>query len=464
MLNTHVALTALSPLDGRYTSQLTDLANLFSEFALIKQRVHVEISYLIFMSEVGCFPALTEAQKKQLLGISTRFSLTDAEAVKEIEKNTHHDVKAVEYFVRQKLTELELPLVEYVHLALTSEDVNSLAYSLMIQDCQRNVLVPRLRALLRQLSDLAESSSTTPMLARTHGQEAVPTTVGKELAVFAIRLLTELEELEGIQIEAKLTGAVGNFNAHVVAFPKQDWFVLSDQFVSSFDLKPSLDTTQILPTESYSRLFSNLVRINSILLDLNQDIWRYISDHAFGQKVAEGQVGSSTMPQKVNPIDFENSEGNLGLANSLLMFFIQKLPISRLQRDLSDSTVKRSIGTAFGYCHLAYTSLQKGLQKITVNEPKLKADLDSHWEVLAEAFQVILRVEGDEAGYEKLKTFSQGKQLAKADITAFVESLSISAAGKQKLLQLTPHTYLGLAPQITHRAVQRINRYLKGEL
>lgn len=464
MLNTHVALTALTPLDGRYNSQLTDLANLFSEFALMKQRVHVEVAYLIFMSEAGCFPGLTPSHKDQLVNISTNFSLSDAETVKQIEQTTRHDVKAVEYFIRQKIADLSIPLAEYVHLALTSEDVNSLAYSLMIQDCQRQVLLPSLCELLRQLSELAESTAETPMLAKTHGQVAVPTTVGKELAVFAIRLLTELEELEGIQIEAKLTGAVGNFNAHVVAFPKQDWLALSDQFVRSFNLKPSLDTTQILPTESYSRLFSSLVRINSILLDLNQDIWRYISDHVFGQKVADGQVGSSTMPQKVNPIDFENSEGNLGLANSLLMFFIQKLPISRLQRDLSDSTVKRSIGTAFGYCHLAYTSLHKGLLKITVNEQKLTADLESHWEVLAEAFQVILRIEGDEAGYEKLKTFTQGKQMTKADITAFVESLSISAAGKQKLLELAPHTYLGLAPQITHRAVQRINRYLKGEL
>lgn len=461
-LNSHVALTALSPLDGRYHSQLTDLANLFSEFALIKQRVRVEVEYLLFLSKHGCVPSFSEMDQNRLREIVSHFSVEDAQAVKDIEKKTKHDVKAVEYFLRQRMIELELPGTAFLHLALTSEDVNSIAYSLMIQESKTEIMLPKLNDVLRQLTTLIEKTAKTPMLARTHGQEAVPTTVGKELAVFAMRLLPELEAMTQYTVEAKLTGAVGNFNAHIVAFPEKDWLLLSEEFVESLGLTPTLFTTQILATESYSELFSRLVRVNGVLLDLNQDIWRYISDHYFGQHIEEGQVGSSTMPQKINPIDFENSEGNIGLANSLFTFFIQKLPISRLQRDLSDSTVKRSIGSAFGYSALAYTSLSKGLQKLSVNEIKMREDLERHWEVLAEAVQVVLRKEGDDDGYEKLKTFSQGKKLGREELAGFINALQISEEAKRELQLLTPENYIGLSPLIAQRAVQRINQYLEG--
>lgn len=393
--------------------------------------------------------------------ISSDFSREDAEHVKALEAQTHHDAKAVEYFLREKMNDKKLPGGEFIHLALTSEDVNSIAYSLMISQGKAE-LGKTLRSVLKLLAEMAEHHAVVPMMARTHGQEAVPTTVGKEIAVFATRLLGELQRFDALPIEAKLTGAVGNFNAHQVAFPDKYWPQLSQEFITSLGLEPNLMTTQILPTESYSALFANLVQINGILLDLNQDIWRYVSDHWFGQRVEKSQVGSSTMPQKVNPIDFENSEGNLGLANALLMFFIQKLPVSRLQRDLSDSTVKRSIGSAFGYCQLAYSSLLKGLPKLTVNQQKISADLGDHWEVLAEAIQVILRLEGDDDGYEKLRLLTQGKQLTESEVHAFIESLDVSEEIKKRLSALRPETYLGIAPELTDQAVQRINRYLKG--
>ncbi|MBW7955402.1 adenylosuccinate lyase [Patescibacteria group bacterium] len=456
------ALTALSPLDGRYHSQLIDLCNLFSEYALIRQRVRVEIAYLLFLAEQGCISPFTKKQQEQLLRILTNFNEADALRIKELEKETKHDVKAVEYFLREKMEKLELPSSALVHLALTSEDVNSLAYSLMVKESVQEVLVPALHTLLSKLSLLAEEHFQTPMLARTHGQAAVPTTVGKEVVVFASRLLDEVKVLRTLPIEAKLTGAVGNFNAHVVAFPEHNWTELSADFVSSFDLVPNLFTTQVLPAESYNRVFAVLQRINGILLDCSQDFWRYISDGVFIQKKEKGQVGSSTMPQKVNPIEFENAEGNLGLANALLIFFVQKLSVSRLQRDLSDSTVKRSIGSAFGYCLLAYNSLAKGLGKISVNQEKLINELDTHWEVLAEAVQVVLRQSGQPDGYEKLKSFSQGKQLTQPEWQRFVESLEIPSSIKKQLHRLTPQNYIGVAPQLTKAANKRITTYLKG--
>lgn len=461
--NTQSTLTALSPLDGRYHSQLTALANLFSEFGFFRYRVQVEVEYLIFLSQKQCIPSLSSEQKQQLREVSAKFSLEDAASIKQLEYQTKHDVKAVELFLRQQLTQRQLPGGQHLHLALTSEDVNSLAYSLMIQAAREEILLPELKKLLEQLADFATQQAETSMLARTHGQAAVPTTVGKEFANVAVRLMKELRELEHIQIEAKLTGAVGNFNAHVVTFPDHDWQALSREFVESFGLTAELFTTQILPAESYSRLFASLQRVNSILIDLNQDIWRYISDGYFSQKAEAGQVGSSTMPQKVNPIEFENSEGNLGLANSLLGFFIQKLPVSRLQRDLSDSTVKRSIGSAFGYCLLGYASLRKGAAKLSVNTKELGRELNQHWEVLAEALQVVLRLHGDAQGYEKLKTFSQGKRLTQHDVEEFIDSLPASQEVKATLHNLQPTTYLGLASELTHLAVKDVTNYLQGE-
>lgn len=460
MTNTY-ALTALSPLDGRYTSQLRDVASLFSEFSLIKHRVSVEIEYLLFLAEQGCIPPFTPAQRDHLHSLATSFSVEDAGEVKSIEQTTRHDVKAVEYWLRQKMRAAHVPGDEYLHLALTSEDINGLAYALMVRSGV-SLLQKSLHEIERVLVEMIVRDAQTPLLAKTHGQEAVPTTVGKELAVFGVRLLEELQELSEISIEGKLTGAVGNFNAHVVAFPTKNWQALSVQFVTSLGLKPNLTTTQILPPESNLRVFASLHRINGILLDLNQDMWRYISDHVFIQDVAAGQVGSSTMPQKLNPIDFENSEGNLGLANALFTFFLQKLPVSRLQRDLSDSTVKRSFGSAFGYCQLAYLSLVKGLRKLHVNQPLLDRQLDEHWEVLAEADQIILRQHGNADAYDMLRQRTQGKQFRLRDRVELIGALPVSADVRATLESLTPETYLGLAPKIAFDAAQRITHYLEG--
>ncbi len=348
-----------------------------------------------------------------------------------------------------------------VHIALTSEDINSLAYSLMLCEARKEILVPRLREILTMISKMVQTYARIPMLARTHGQVAVPTTVGKEMAVFAQRLLTELLQLEKIKIEGKLNGAVGNFNAHHLVWPKANWLKLSSQFVTSLGLQPNSVTTQILPTESYSQIFGSLIRINGILLDLSQDLWRYISDDYFVQKAEADQVGSSTMPHKINPIDFENSEGNLGLANALLTHFILKLPISRLQRDLSDSTVKRNFGIAFGYCILAYKSLAKGLTKLSVNENKLRSNLADHWQVVAEAYQVILRVNGDAQGYQKLQKLTQGKQISKENLHDFIQTLTTNSKVKNQLLAITPLNYLGLAEKISKQVHKNVQVYLE---
>lgn len=457
------ALTALSPLDGRYRSLLVETAAIFSEYALIKKRVEIEVRYLLLLSEHQLIPAYTSEQTQQLQRIVSDFLIHDAARVKDIESTTKHDVKAVEYFLREKMTELELSGSHFIHLALTSEDVNNLALSLMCLEARNSLLVPKVKEILRQLAEMSVVYQDTPMLARTHGQPAVPTTVGKEILVFAYRLLQELKQLEATPIAGKLTGAVGTLSAHQAVFDQADWWKLSQEFVTSFGLQPMMYTTQILPAETYSKFFSSLISINSILIDFSQDMWRYISDGYFTQTVTPGQVGSSTMPQKVNPIDFENAEGNLGLSNSLAIFYLQKLPISRLQRDLSDSTVKRSIGVAVGHAVLAYQSLQKGLSKVVLNEALLKTELENHWEVLAEPFQVILRAEGDTSGYEKLKFFAQGKSVTAADVKNFIEGLSISDSAKQKMSALTPLSYTGLAQQIVHAGVADITAYLQGE-
>jgi len=457
----HFALTAISPTDGRYRSQLPSSIELFSEFSLIQARVEVEIKYLLFLADQRLIPSFSENDQQQLLDFATNFDLPAAEAVKTIELTTKHDVKAVEYYLRQKMQALKIAGDEFLHLALTSEDVNSLAYSILMMSVQKKILVPELKRLLLQLNTFNQTHADIPMLARTHGQAAVPTTVGKEISNFVMRLLPEVQDLENLQIEGKLTGAVGNFNAHLVAFPEVNWIVLSQKFVKSLGLEPQLFTTQIAPVENFSKLFSNLMRINFILLDLTQDCWRYISDGYFIQGKDKGQVGSSTMPQKVNPIDFENSEGNLGLANSLFQHFITKLPISRLQRDLSDSTVKRHFGTAFALCLLSYKSLQKGFNKIRVDNELLTKDLNQHWEVLTEAFQVVLRKSGDSKGYEKLQSLAQGKVITQQTLVSFIKSVDIDEHAKNQLLGLSPITYLGLAPELTKQAVSIINKYLK---
>lgn len=461
--NDTFALTALSPLDGRYRSQLQSVADCFSEAALIHQRVKVEIEYLLFLADHELIPKLTSAQRTQLQKIVSSFDESDAQAVKKLEQETKHDVKAVEYFLRKQVVKLKIPVEQYIHIGLTSEDTNSLAHSLLLKEAKEKIIVPQLDAVLQKLATMAEENQSTVMLARTHGQPAVPTTLGKELIVFAMRLYDELLFISDYEFEAKVSGAVGTFSAQQLIFDRADWMALSHEFVSSLGLKPTFFTTQIVSAETYTRFFGSLVCINGILLDLDQDMWRYISDGYFTQTTEKNQVGSSTMPQKINPIDFENSEGNLGVATALLTFFIQKLPVSRLQRDLSDSTVKRSFGTAIGHCYLAYQSLLRGLGKVKVNHAQLEADLGDHWEVVTEALQVTLRANGDTQGYEKLKTFAQGKKIEESDLREFIASLSLDDETKEKLTAVTPFTYVGLATEIVTMGLSTINDYLQGD-
>jgi adenylosuccinate lyase len=364
--------------------------------------------------------------------------------------------------LRHKMENMGVAGGEFIHLGLTSEDTNSLALGLMLKESIDEVIVSQLREVLSQLTTLAVTTKDAVLLARTHGQPAIPTTMGKEIMVFAVRLFEELQLLTSLPIEAKLSGAVGTFAAQTTAFPKADWESLSQRFITQLGLTPATLTTQIVSAEAYSRIFASIARINSILLDLDQDIWRYISDGYFVQQKSKNQVGSSTMPHKVNPIDFENSEGNLGLSNALLNFFIQKLPISRLQRDLSDSTVKRSIGSALGYAYLGYSSLLKGLGKITLEPRRLQEELKAHSEVVTEGFQVLLRAHGEQRGYEKLQAFSQGKKITTKNITEFIDSLDVSQTLKDELRAITPQTYIGLASKLVETHTARINTYLKG--
>ena len=455
------SLHALSPLDGRYHSQLTELSQLFSEYALIKKRVYIEISYILFLADQKIISSFSTPQKKLLLNLITSFDITNAEKIKQLEKTIRHDVKAVEYYLRDFFVEHQLPNSEYIHFALTSEDINALAYSLLLQQAKQNSILPTLKNILQQLLSESEKFSTVPLLAKTHGQPAVPTTVGKELFVFVDRLYQELQIVDHQVIAGKLTGAVGNLNAHKVAFPKINWLEKSRQFVQSLGLESQSITTQISEAETYTRFFSSLLRINLILLDFNQDMWRYISDGVFLQKKNKAEVGSSTMPQKINPIDFENSEGNLGLANALLIFFIQKLPISRLQRDLSDSTVKRNFGTTLGYSYLAYASLEKGLRKLELNFKKIDNELNEHWEVVAEGLQTVLKTQGLTDAYEQLKIFSRGNQLTQKNVVTFIDSLTVSAKVKNQLKCITPHTYIGYAHQLVIDNSPRIKNYLR---
>lgn len=458
-MRTH-ALTALSPLDGRYASQTSDLSLYFSEFAVIKARLIFEIEYLLFLSQKKIIPEFTPEEKLKLTAIAEDFLLPQVKKVKEIEAEIHHDVKAVEYFLQRSMAEVSIKNAEYVHIALTSEDVNNCVYSLALQNSLQHIIFPQLKELIEQLCLKAEKTKNHVMLAKTHGQPAVPTTMGKELVVFALRLAKGLKRVSNVKIEAKMTGAVGNFNAHTVAFAQHDWFTVSQEFIEHLGLQPQLYTTQILLPDSYVQTFNELRQLNSILLDLNQDIWRYISDGVFVQTAAKGHVGSSTMPQKVNPIDFENSEGNLGLANALLYHFSEKLPISRLQRDLSDSTVKRNFGVALAHCLLAYTACLKGLQKIEFNANLLAEQLDAHWEVVTEGIQTILRTTGDEKAYDKLKEFSRGKVITQQSLTSFIESLDINLEAKIKLQKLTPSSYVGLAKELTERGLTEVRKIL----
>jgi len=445
-------LAALSPLDGRYRNDVTALVSYFSEAALFRYRVRVEVEYLIFLARsprVEFVPAFDAAQQAGLRALYRQFSDADALAISAWDRKVNHDVKAVEYWLRERLDDLGLgKWKEVVHFAITSEDVNNLTYGLLIRDARDTVLLPALGMIEARLRELALGEAASPMLARTHGQPATPTTFGKEMNVFLARLRRAVADVGGIKLTGKLNGASGTFAAHVAALPDVDWQKFSMAFVRSLDLEPVLLTTQIEPHDTLASLCDAIKRANTILIDLSQDCWRYISDGYLSQAPQPGDVGSSTMPHKVNPIDFENGEGNLGIAIALLEHFSRKLPISRLQRDLSDSTVLRTVGAAFGYSLIGYQRLLRGLGKVAVRREALLADLASHPEVLAEAVQTILRRVGYPEPYEALKGLSRGRAMTMEDLHVFVGGLDVEDSVKNELLTLSPEAYVGLAVRL----------------
>lgn len=447
-----MSITALSPLDGRYESKVAELQDAFSEFALIRCRVLVEVLWLKALCAEPGIPecrALTKDESLQLDAIIVGFSPEEAEKVKAIEKTTNHDVKAVEYYLKEKVAGTSLDeLSEFWHFACTSEDINNLSHALMLKQ-GRDILAVEQNKLIADLTAKAKAWKAVPLLARTHGQTASPTTVGKEFAVFVSRLRRAAGVFQTLEIRGKLNGAVGNYNAHLSAYPDVDWPKLAKGVIEGeLGLIQNPFTIQIEPHDYMAELFDALARFNTILLDFDRDIWTYISFACFKQKTVKGEIGSSTMPHKVNPIDFENSEGNIGLANALLRHLSEKLPVSRLQRDLTDSTVLRNMGVAFGYAQLAYSSTLKGLGKLELNEAKLVADLDHAWEVLAEPIQTVMRKAGIEKPYEKLKELTRGRAIDETAILDFVEELELPEADKKRLLDLTPATYIGRAIQI----------------
>ena len=445
------SLTALSPLDGRYHNKTAELRPLFSEYGLIRHRVLVEIRWLLALGEhkkIKEVAPFSTATQKLLNGIVTNFSEADARRVKEIEATTNHDVKAIEYFLKEKTRDNReiARCTEFIHFACTSEDINNLAYALMLKQSRDEVLLPRLDKLIAAMTDLANRHAEQPMLARTHGQPASPTTLGKEMANFAWRLKRARQQVADVQILGKINGAVGNYNAHLAAYPEVDWPTFAKAFVEKLGLDWNPYTTQIEPHDFIAELLDAAARFNTILIDFNRDVWGYISLGYFKQKTVKGEVGSSTMPHKVNPIDFENSEGNLGLANALLRHLAEKLPVSRFQRDLTDSTVLRNLGIGFGYILLACDSCLKGIGKLEVNAERLREDLDRNWEVLAEPVQTVMRRHGVEQAYEKLKELTRGKAgITRESMQAFIRTLDIPDSAKKRLLALTPETYTGNA-------------------
>lgn len=447
------ALMAISPLDGRYQEKLSSLRNIFSEYGLIKFRVVVEIRWLEMLAEqkeINQIAKLTPASKQVLDSIIQQFSPQDALRIKQIESDINHDVKAVEYYIKERISNHpELNAIsEFIHFGCTSEDINNLAYGLMLKTAVEDAILPTLSSLITLLKNFAQDYAHTPMLARTHGQPATPTTVGKEFANFIARLQRQLEQLKHVTILGKLNGATGNYNAFALAYPDLNWQSLSRKFVTNLGLTWNPYTTQIEPHDAMAELFGIMIRINTILISFDRDIWSYISLNYFSQKTIEKEVGSSTMPHKVNPIDFENSEGNLGVANALFEHMINKLPISRWQRDLSDSTVLRNIGVAFGHSILAYQATRKGILKLDPNLYLLAEDLENHWEILAEAVQTIMRRYQLEQPYEKLKAFTRGKRIDKETLQEFIKQLDLPQEIKQELLALTPAGYIGYAQEL----------------
>lgn len=441
------ALTAISPVDGRYRAQLASLAPYFSEFGLIRYRVRVEVEYFLFLAEKKIFSLPARVKPGKLREIYEKFSEADAQQIKTIERTTNHDVKAVEYFLKEKLTAAGAgDVVEWVHFGLTSQDINNTAVPLLWKEALEEQFLPMLQNIVLQLLRTAKEWKSISMLARTHGQPASPTTLGKEWMVFVERLEGQIQQLSHIPFAAKFGGATGNFNAHYVAFPDKNWIKFGNDFVSNkLDLERVQYTTQIEPYDNIAAQFDALKRINNILIDLCRDIWTYISMDYFKQKVKEGEVGSSAMPHKVNPIDFENAEGNFGIANALYEHLSAKLPISRLQRDLTDSTVLRNVGVPMSHSFLALRSLEKGLNKLLLNKDKIKQDLDANWAVVAEAIQTVLRREGYPQPYEALKALTRGKAgISKEDIHEFINTLKVSVKVKKELKGITPHNYVGV--------------------
>ena len=451
---TLAALTALSPLDGRYERKVASLRNYFSEFALIKYRVYVEIEWLIALAGETSIPECTAFSRETidaLRAAAANFSVDDAGRVKAIEATTNHDVKAVEYWLQERFRDIaEVTKSQaFIHFACTSEDINNLSHALMLKSAREAVMLPALMRISAKLQSLAHAHATVSMLSHTHGQAASPTTLGKEIANVAFRMQRAHKTLADIDMLGKINGAVGNYNAHLSAYPNLDWPAFSKRFVETLGLTFNPYTTQIEPHDYMAELFDAIARTNTILIDLNRDIWGYISLGYFKQITKAGEIGSSTMPHKVNPIDFENSEGNLGLANALLRHMAEKLPISRWQRDLTDSTVLRNMGVAFGYCLLAYDSLSRGLDKLEVNEVKIASHLDASWDVLAEPIQTVMRKYGIDDAYEQLKELTRGKGgIERESLHAFIGQLSIPDADKKLLLALTPARYTGLANQL----------------
>ena len=448
-------LTAISPIDGRYANKCPELKEVFSEYGLIRRRVLVECTWLEALCDAKeikeCKP-LSARERKALRAIASEFSVADAQRVKDIEKTTNHDVKAVEYFLKEKVkgTSLE-KRGEFIHFACTSEDINNMSHALMLRD-GKNVLRAAMDEMTAKIAAMAKEWAKVPMLAHTHGQPASPTTVGKELAVVVARLRRQAAEIDRLVMPAKMNGAVGNFNAHLSAYPKTDWEKLSRKVIESLGLRQNRLTTQIESHDGIAELFDALCRWNSVLLDFDRDIWMYVSMGYFKQRTIKGEIGSSTMPHKVNPIDFENSEGNLGLANAVLGFMARKLAISRMQRDLTDSTTLRNMGVGFGYTLIAIRSTQKGLGKLELNEARLAEDLDHNWEVLAEPIQTVMRKVGMDRPYERLKELTRGRRVTAEIMRDFIAALPLPKEDRSRLLKLTPATYIGLAAKLARLA------------
>ena len=444
------ALTALSPLDGRYAAKVEPLRAHFSEFGLIRNRIKVEIEWLKALAanaDIAEVPAFSAATLAELDGALANFSVADADAVKKIESVTNHDVKAVEYWLKDRFKgNAEVMRVsEFIHFGCTSEDINNTSHALMLEDARSQILLPGLDKVIARFRQLAHDLAELPMLSRTHGQPASPTTLGKEMANVAARLIRARERIAGVGLLAKFNGAVGNYNAHLSAYPDLDWEGIARQFIESLGLSFNPYTIQIEPHDAMAELFDAIARCNTILIDADRDIWQYISMGYFKQKTKAGEIGSSTMPHKVNPIDFENSEGNLGIANAILRHLSDKLPISRLQRDLTDSTVLRNMGVAFGYVVLAHDSTMRGLNKLEANPARLAEDLDACWEVLAEPVQTVMRRYGVPNPYEQLKELTRGKGIEPAALRAFIDGLAIPDAEKARLRDMTPANYIGKA-------------------